>query len=55
VAEAATGSGEIAANITGVATSAATSTDIAQTMGVGVASLATMADRLTAEVAKFTY
>jgi methyl-accepting chemotaxis protein len=55
VAEAATGSGEIALNITGVATSAASSTDIAQRMGTSVTDLARMARDLHDEVAKFTY
>jgi methyl-accepting chemotaxis protein len=55
VAEAATGSGEIAANITGVAAAANASTEVAQKMGVAVADLAQLAATLHTEVTKFTY
>ncbi|MBU4337116.1 MAG: methyl-accepting chemotaxis protein [Actinobacteria bacterium] len=55
VAEAATGSGEIAANITGIAGAAGASTDVAQKMGVAVADLAQLAATLRTEVSRFTY
>ncbi|WP_159809414.1 methyl-accepting chemotaxis protein [Cellulomonas citrea] len=55
VAEAATGSGEIASNITGIAGAAQASTDAAQLMGTGVADLTQMAESLRAEVSTFTY
>ncbi|MBI9114599.1 methyl-accepting chemotaxis protein [Sanguibacter suaedae] len=53
VVEAATGAGEIAANITGVATSAATSSEVVTQMGASVAELATMSADLRGRVAQF--
>jgi len=55
VAEAATGSSEIATNITGVATASATSSDVVGQMGASVAELARMSADLRARVASFTY
>ncbi|MBT0993051.1 methyl-accepting chemotaxis protein [Cellulomonas sp. DKR-3] len=55
VAEAATGSGEIATNITGVATASATSSDVVGQMGASVAELARMSADLRSRVAAFTY
>ncbi|MGY4643731.1 methyl-accepting chemotaxis protein [Cellulomonas sp. URHB0016] len=55
VIEAATGSGEIATNITGVATSAATSSQVLTQMGDSVAELARMSNDLRERVASFTY
>ncbi|MCR6688146.1 methyl-accepting chemotaxis protein [Cellulomonas sp.] len=55
VAEAATGSGEIAVNITGVATATATSSDVVGQMGASVAELARMSADLRTRVAAFTY
>ena len=55
VIEAATGSGEIATNITGVATSAATSSQVLTQMGDSVQELARMSNDLRERVASFTY
>ncbi|NTW38712.1 MAG: methyl-accepting chemotaxis protein [Cellulomonadaceae bacterium] len=55
VAEAATGSGEIAVNITGVATAAASSSHVLAQMGASTHELAVMAAELRARVAAFTY
>ena len=55
VAEAATGSGEIATNITGVASTAAHSTDVLSQMGTSVAELARMSSDLRSRVGAFTY
>ncbi|MEV7972411.1 methyl-accepting chemotaxis protein [Cellulomonas sp. NPDC089187] len=55
VAEAATGSGEIATNITGVASAAATSSQTLGQMGDAIAELARMSEDLRARVARFTY
>ncbi|QZN85882.1 methyl-accepting chemotaxis protein [Cellulomonas sp. C5510] len=55
VAEAATGSGEIATNITGVASAAASSSQIVGQVGGAVRELARMSEDLRARVAQFTY
>ena len=55
VVEAATGSGEIAANISGVAGAAATSSEVLTQMQVSVDELAQMAAGLRAELGAFTY
>ncbi|RHA44616.1 methyl-accepting chemotaxis protein, partial [Cellulomonas rhizosphaerae] len=55
VAEAAAGSGEIATNITGVATATATSSDVIGQMGASVSELARMSADLRTRVAAFTY
>ncbi|MBX9245154.1 methyl-accepting chemotaxis protein [Actinotalea ferrariae] len=55
VAEAATGSGEIAVNITGVATASAGSSHVLTQLQVSVAELARMAAELRTRVAAFTY
>ncbi|HEY0216768.1 MAG TPA: methyl-accepting chemotaxis protein [Cellulomonas sp.] len=55
VAEAATGSGEIAANITGVAGSAAHSVTVLDEVSVQVADLTALSADLHARVARFTY
>jgi len=55
VQEAATGSGEIASNITGVAGAAATSSEVLSQMGESVAELARMSADLRARVSAFTY
>ncbi|MCC2334175.1 methyl-accepting chemotaxis protein [Cellulomonas wangsupingiae] len=55
VVEAAAGSGEIASNITGVATSARTSSQVLVQMGDSVAELARLSDDLRGRVATFTY
>lgn len=55
VAEAAAGSGEIAANITGVASSAATSSQVLVQMGDAVGELAQMAGDLRGRVSAFTF
>ena len=55
VAEAATGSGEIAGNITGVAAAAAQSSQTLGQMGASIAELARMSDDLRARVANFRY
>ncbi|MCV2394768.1 methyl-accepting chemotaxis protein [Actinotalea sp. M2MS4P-6] len=55
VAEAATGSGEIASNITGVADAAQDSTRVLGDLGVAVGELAQMAARLQSQTSVFTY
>nr|WP_227424204.1 methyl-accepting chemotaxis protein [Pengzhenrongella sicca] len=55
VTEAATGSGEIAVNITGVATGAASSSQVLVQMGSSVDELARMSADLRERVAAFTY
>jgi len=55
VAEAATGSGEIASNIVGVATSAASSTDVVGQMGSAISELAGLASELRGRVETFRY
>ncbi|MDC7123714.1 methyl-accepting chemotaxis protein [Cellulomonas fimi] len=55
VADAAAGTGDIATNITGVATSAATSSDVLAQMGSNVEELARMSADLRSRVAAFTY
>ncbi|TQL01612.1 methyl-accepting chemotaxis protein [Cellulomonas sp. SLBN-39] len=55
VAEAATGSGEIATNIVGVASSAQTSTQVLGQMGTAVSELAQMSEDLRRRVQAFTY
>jgi methyl-accepting chemotaxis protein len=55
VAEAATGSGEIAVNITGVASAAAESSQTLNQMGDAVAELARMSENLRARVSGFRY
>ncbi|MFC0713878.1 methyl-accepting chemotaxis protein [Cellulomonas biazotea] len=55
VVEAATGSGEIAANITGVATSAASSSQVLTQMGDSVTELAKMSADLRERVSAFTF
>ncbi|KGM14420.1 chemotaxis protein [Cellulomonas bogoriensis 69B4 = DSM 16987] len=55
VAEAATGSGEIAANTTGIAESASTSSEGLQQIDGAVQELAKMSEALRARVATFTY
>ncbi|HEY0188926.1 MAG TPA: methyl-accepting chemotaxis protein, partial [Cellulomonas sp.] len=55
VAEAATGSGEIAVNITGVASASAQSSQTLNQMGGSIAELARLADALRDQVARFTY
>ncbi|WP_230684863.1 methyl-accepting chemotaxis protein [Cellulomonas sp. JZ18] len=55
VVEAATGSGEIAENITGVATSAQSSSQVVGQMTSSVSELARMSDELRRRVAAFTY
>ncbi len=55
VAEAATGSGEIASNITGVATASATSSEVVGQMGSSVDELARMSADLRSRVTAFTY
>ncbi|WP_024286272.1 methyl-accepting chemotaxis protein [Cellulomonas sp. KRMCY2] len=55
VTEAATGSGEIAVNITGVATAAASSTEVLAQMQDSVAELAQMSANLRTQVAAFTF
>ncbi|GHS87693.1 hypothetical protein AGMMS50218_10110 [Actinomycetota bacterium] len=55
VAEAASGSGEIALNITGVATSAETSSQLLGDIGGSVSDLARLSSDLRARVAQFTY
>jgi methyl-accepting chemotaxis protein len=53
VAEAATGSGEIAGNITGVATAAATSSTVVNQMGSAINDLARLSDDLHTQIARF--
>ena len=55
VTEAATGSGEIAQNIVGVATAAGTASDVVAQMGTAVQELAMMASDLRERVARFVY
>ncbi|WP_024286271.1 methyl-accepting chemotaxis protein [Cellulomonas sp. KRMCY2] len=55
VTEAATGSGEIAANITGVATAASSSSEVLAQMGSSTDELARMAAELRNRVEAFTY
>ncbi|GGL16667.1 MAG: methyl-accepting chemotaxis protein [Cellulomonas sp.] len=55
VAEAATGSGEIATNITGVATATSSNTDVIGQMSASVSELARLSADLRARVAAFTY
>ena len=55
VAEAATGSGEIAMNITGVATAAQSSTEAIESVSGQVAELADLSRSLREQVAAFTY
>lgn len=55
VAEVASGSGEIAANITGVASSASTSSQVLAQMGDAVGELSRMASDLRGRVSAFTY
>jgi len=55
VSEAAAGSEEIAANITGVAAGAASSSDVLAQMGHSVDELARMSADLRGRIAEFTY
>ena len=55
VGEAATGSGEIAANITGIASAASSSSDILVQIGSSTGELARMAADMRARVDAFTY
>jgi methyl-accepting chemotaxis protein len=55
VTEAATGSGEIAINITGLAAGAATSSEVLAQMGGSVGELARMSAELRERIAAFTY
>jgi methyl-accepting chemotaxis protein len=55
VAEAATGSGEIAVNITGVASAAASQSDVLGQVGQSVVELAQLSSDLDAQVARFRY
>ncbi|GEP71125.1 hypothetical protein CSO01_38400 [Cellulomonas soli] len=55
MAEAATGSGEIAVNITGVATAASTSSHVLGQIGGSVSELAQMAADLRGRVDAFTF
>ncbi|WP_169166368.1 methyl-accepting chemotaxis protein [Cellulomonas taurus] len=55
VAEAATGSGEIATNITGVASAASSSSQTLGQMGDAIAELARMSEDLRGRVSRFTY
>jgi len=55
VAEAATGSGEIATNITGVASATATSSQTLGQMGDSIGELARMSEDLRGRVSRFTY
>ena len=55
VVEAATGSGEIATNITGVASAAASSTQVLAHMETSVSELARLSTDLRTRVAQFTY
>jgi methyl-accepting chemotaxis protein len=55
VAEAATGSGEIATNITGVASATATSSQTMGQMGESIGELARMSEDLRGRVSRFTY
>ena len=55
VTEAAVGSGEIAVNITGVASAATTSSDVLTEVGTQVEELSVLSDRLRERVAAFTF
>jgi methyl-accepting chemotaxis protein len=55
VAEAATGSGEIATNITGVAAAAASQSDVLGQVGQSVVELAQLSSDLEARVSRFRY
>jgi methyl-accepting chemotaxis protein len=55
VAEAATGSGEIATNITGVAAAAASQSDVLSQVGQSVVELAQLSSDLESRVARFRY
>jgi len=55
VAEAATGSGEIATNITGVASATATSSQTLGQMGDSIGELARMSEELRGRVSRFSY
>jgi methyl-accepting chemotaxis protein len=55
VSEAATGSGEIAVNITGVAAAASTSSETLNQMGEAIGGLAGLSEDLRAQVSRFTY
>jgi methyl-accepting chemotaxis protein len=55
VAEAATGSGEIATNITGVATAAAGSSSTLGQMGDAIGELARLSEDLRGRVSRFAY
>jgi methyl-accepting chemotaxis protein len=55
VQEAASGSTEIASNITGVATAASTTTEVLEQMEVSISGLAQMSADLRTQVATFTY
>jgi methyl-accepting chemotaxis protein len=55
VAEAATGSGEIATNITGVASAATQSSQTLNQMGSAIGELARLSEDLRGRVARFTY
>jgi methyl-accepting chemotaxis protein len=55
VGEAASGSGEIAANIVGVATASAATTEAVGQSRVAIDELATMAEELRTQIARFTY
>jgi methyl-accepting chemotaxis protein len=55
VSEAATGSGEIAGNITGIATATASNTQVLDQLNQAVAELARMSNDLRTRVGQFTY
>jgi methyl-accepting chemotaxis protein len=55
VAEAATGTGEIASNITGVATAASSTTEAVAQSNAAVGELSRMASDLRSQVASFVY
>jgi methyl-accepting chemotaxis protein len=55
VAEAATGSGEIAVNITGVASAASSSSQTLGQMGDSISELARLSENLRGRVSQFTY
>jgi methyl-accepting chemotaxis protein len=55
VAEAATGSGEIAANITGVASASSSTTQAVDQARAAIDEMARMATELRTQVARFTY
>ena len=54
-AEAASGSGDIAVSITGVATAATTTTEVVDLVGTAVDDLARLSKELRQQVAAFTY